>query len=103
MRQEAFEGGTTCRKHEGQGVFLFFTSVILTGPAQVAILVDDMIATGARLALAAQSFKRETRTYALVSHGASPSHLPLCLRGSQAGLSANGIENLPLEMLVVCV
>ena len=54
-------------------MFPFFTSVILTGPAQVAILLDDMIATGSRLALAAQSLKEngETRTYALVSHGVS--------------------------------
>jgi len=87
----------------------FSDSLVLTGPVQVAILVDDMIDTGTTLALAARSLKENgaARTYALVSHGAS-AYLPLFFSGSQAvGLfseaSMNVIESLPLETLVVCI
>lgn len=82
--------------------------VVLTFSMQVAILVDDMIDTGTTLTLAARSLKENgaSRTYALVSHGASLPHLPLSLSCSQAiGLfseaSMNVIDNLPLETLVV--
>ena len=53
--------------------FVLWLSVVLTGPGQVAILVDDMIDTGTTLALAARSLKENgaARTYALVSHGTS--------------------------------
>jgi len=85
----------------------FSGSLVLTGSAQVAILVDDMIDTGKTLALAARSLKDNgaVRTYALVSHGTS-AYLPLFFSGSQsAGLfseaSMNVIESLPLETLVV--
>lgn len=67
-----------------------------------------MIDTGTTLGLAARSLNENgaTRTYALVSHGTSPSHLPLFFGGSQgAGLfseaSMNVIDDLPLETLVV--
>jgi ribose-phosphate pyrophosphokinase len=62
---------------------VLWLSVILTGLVQVAILVDDMIDTGTTLGLAARSLNENgaTRTYALVSHGTSPSHLPLIFGG----------------------
>ncbi len=67
-----------------------------------------MIDTGTTLALAARSLKENgaLRTYALVSHGASPRASPATFNRSQAtGLfseaSMSVIENLPLEKLVV--
>ena len=89
--------------------FVLWLSVVLTGPVQVAILVDDMIDTGTTLALAARSLKENgaARTYALVSHGTSALKSPTFHQRftSKAGLfseaSMNVIENLPLETLVV--
>jgi ribose-phosphate pyrophosphokinase len=70
--------------------------------------VDDMIDTGTTLALAARSLKENgaSTTYALVSHGMSPLHLPLYFGCSRAAglfseMSMNVVENLPLETLVV--